>query len=342
MAIKYTISRIANEKSKYRIFLSHSNKNDKWLEIKDLLTKNNIDIASDQGIDPGSPDFAQVIKEMIKKNEVVVVFLDQYTFSSWVGYELGLAAGLQKKIFLYSSEPFAEGNNKKYYIEQFGPIINDPYELIDRIKTSFFFADLFEYETSKLKKETFLNACVSNIDICEISFNIFGIGDIPLDAYQFGYILLSLSRYEKLESDRSDKICGMTAGEIENGCCYLDGMPCSLCEKQVFSGATDTILNKLLYKSRVDHAAQTLSFILPFNEKRGVTFKCFVDIYDMDYLDDFVLLLKNAGVQDLGVSHSAAGNRVYFMLPKSVRNGLFSVEAPDGFFNNYICKGAII
>ena len=341
--MRYSISRIANEKNKYRVFLSHSNANKDWLTVKDALMQRDIEIQSDQMIDPGSPDFAQVIKQMIEQNEVVIVFLDKYNLSSWVGYELGLAAGLKKNIFLFSFSPFPEEDKKKHYIEQFGPIIYDIDELATKIKTSFFFADLFEYETEKLKKEMFLNACVSNIDLCEISFNLLGISDIPPEAYQFGYILLSLSRYEKLvNDDRMKNLCGMTAGEITNGCCYLDEEPCSLCDAQTFSDATDIILNKLLYKSRVDLSSQTLSFVLPFNKKRGVTFKCFVDIHDMDYLDDFLLLLRNAGVQDLGISHSASGNRVYFLLPRSVRNGLFTVEAPDGFFNNYICKGAII
>jgi hypothetical protein len=30
------------------------------------------------------------------------------------------------------------------------------------------------------------------------------------------------------------------------------------------------------------------------------------------------------------------------MLPQSVMNGLFAIEAPDGFINNYLCKGAIL
>ena len=62
----------------------------------------------------------------------------------------------------------------------------------------------------------------------------------------------------------------------------------------------------------------------------------------MDYVQDITAILEKAGLYDIGLSHSTFGNRIYFMLPQSVMNGLFAIEAPDGFINNYLCKGAML
>ena len=105
---------------------------------------------------------------------------------------------------------------------------------------------------------------------------------------------------------------------------------------------SDVILNKILHNSSVDLVTQTLKITLPFNRQSGVTFKCFVDVSNMDYVQDITSVLEKAGLQDIAVSHSAFGNRIYFMLPQSALNGLFAVEAPDGFTNNYLCKGAVL
>ena len=134
----------------------------------------------------------------------------------------------------------------------------------------------------------------------------------------------------------------MTAEEITEGKCNIDGEPCSLCSGQTYDSPTDVILHKILHTCHVDLSTQTLHINIPYNEKRGVTFKCFVDVDNMDYVQDIMTILEKSGLSGIGVSHSVLGNRVYFLMPQSVMNGLFVVEAPDGFLNNYLCKGAVI
>lgn len=341
MKIKYNISKKTNTGGNYPVFLSHSNSDARWGELKDKLIEGGIDVRCDAEIHPGDPDFAEAIKGMIRANDIMVMLLADETFTPWMVYELGLAAGLSKKIILFSFDKVDE--KKNHLFEQYGPVIYDVDFLIREVKNSFFFAELFEYETRELNKSAFLKSCIENIDLCSISFKIPGIEEIPRHVYKFGYILLAISRYEKLvNEDRRTDICNMTADEIENGVCELDGMPCSLCVKQSFEDPTDVILNKILYNTSVDPVAQSLKIILPFNRQRGVTFKCFVDVDNMDYVQDIMTVLEKAGLQGIGLSHSAFGNRIYFMLPQSVMNGLFAVEAPDGFLNNYLCKGAVI
>ena len=199
----------------------------------------------------------------------MVMLLADETFTPWMVYELGLAAGLSKKIILFSFDKVDE--KKNHLFEQYGPVIYDVDFLIREVKNSFFFAELFEYETRELNKSAFLKSCIENIDLCSISFKIPGIEEIPRHVYKFGYILLAISRYEKLvNEDRRTDICNMTADEIENGVCELDGMPCSLCVKQSFEDPTDVILNKILYNTSVDPVAQSLKIILPFNRQRGM------------------------------------------------------------------------
>lgn len=341
MKIKYTITKTTNVDGNYSVFLSHSNSETRWQELTDYLTANGIAVKSDKEIRPGAPDFAESIKTMIRNNEIMIMLIVDGVITPWMIYELGLAAGLKKKIILFSYDALNERGN--HILEQYGPVITDADFLVREIKNCFFFAELFEYETATLNKSTFLNACMQNIDLCSISFHISGIEEIPKNAYKFGYILLAISRYEKLvnESRHSD-ICNMTAEEIENGLCEFDGKPCSLLKPQSYTLPTDVILNKILHNTMVDLSTQTLKITLPFNRQSGVTFKCFVDIHNMDYVQDITSMLEKAGLQDISVSCSAFGNRIYFMLPQSALNGLFAVEAPDGYLNNYLCKGAVL
>ncbi len=341
MKIKYSIQKLNNGDSNYSIFLSHSNADDSWHEIEEVLKLNDINVVSDVEIEPGNPDFSQCIKNMIKNNEIVVSIIHNKKLTSWMVYELGIAAGLGKKIIMYSKEYVDENDN--HLFGQYGPVITDLKVLVHEIKNGFFFADLFQYETNNLSKKHFLADCMTNINICKLSFKIPGIEDIPRQVYKFGYILLSVSRYEKMgNNNRSTDICNMTAEEIIDCKCNIDNEICSLYSKQVFNSPTDVILNKILYNCNVDLFNQTIYFAIPYNAKRGVTFKCFVDVENMDYVQNIMTTLEKAGLQDIGVSHSVLGNRIYFILPQSVMQGLFIVEAPDGFINNYLCKGAIL
>lgn len=341
MRVRYNISRLYDAGSKYIIFLSHSNKNDEWKKLKAQLEANDICIASDNGIVPGTPDFAIKIKEMIRDNEVTVVYVQNGQITPWMVYEIGIAAGYNKKIIMFSDVDIDETSN--HLFGQYGPVINDVQKLVREIKNSFFFADLFEHETAELSKSMFVNDCVSNIDICRLTFGVPGIEEIPKNMYKFGYILLAVSRYEKMENpERVKNICNMTAEEIKDCICNIDGKPCSLCSRQSYDSPTDVILNKILFNCAIDTTKQTVCITLPFNKNRGVTFKCFVDVNNMDYVQEIMSLLEKAGFYDIGVSHSVLGNRVYFMLPQSAISGLFTVEAPDGFVNNYLCKGAVL
>ena len=341
MRVKYEISKLHDGGSNYTIFLSHSNSDDTWERLTDALKGEGIDIVSDKEIKAGDLDFAISIKNMIRENEIMVMNVYEGKITPWMVYELGIAAGLNKKIILYSSTPVDENSN--YLLKQYGPVISDMQVLVHEIKNSFFFSELFEYETSDLSKNSFALACMENIDICRLSLRLPGIEEIPKNIYRFGYILLSVARYEKTEGvTRLTDICNMTADEITNGNCDIDGLPCSLCEKQCFDSPTDVILNKILYNCTVDLTRQSLTSNLPFNRYRGVTFKCFVDVLNMDYVQDIMSILEKAGLYDIGLSHSMFGNRIYFMLPQSVMNGLFAIEAPDGFINNYLCKGAML
>lgn len=341
MKVKYNIKKLYNDDSNYSIFLSHSNADESWLEVAEYLKEEGIKVVSDAEIEPGDPDFSQSIKRMIRDNEIVVTVICNKTLTPWMVYELGIAAGLGKKIILFSKEPVDEADN--HLFGQYGPVINDLKILAHEVKNGFFFADLFQYETHELNKNIFLNACMVNINICSLSFKVPGIEEIPKNTYRFGYILLSISRYEKLKNEnRQSDICNMTAEEIVDGKCSIDNEPCSLFSCQTYDSPTDVILNKILYNCNVDLTRQTIKLIIPYNEKRGVTFKCFVDVDNMDYVQDIMNILEKAGLYDIGVSHSVLGNRIYFMLPQSVMNGLFVVEAPDGFINNYLCKGAVL
>ena len=341
MKIKYTLKKLNNANNSYTIFLSHSNADEAWKSVVGELEESGIKVYSDGGIKPGDPDFAVSIKNMIRDNEIMLVIIKDEKITSWMVYEIGIAAGIGKKILMYSDTPVNITSN--HLFGQYGPVITDISVLIHEIKNSYFFADLFDYETKILNKSDFLNACMKNIDICKLSFNIPGIEEIPKNVYRFGYILLSVSRYEKLNNEtRLKNICNKTAEEIIDLNCNLDNLPCSLCCEQRFESATDVILNKILYNCSVDLTKQVLNVTLPFNRLRGVTFKCFVDVSNMDYVQDIMVLLEKAGLYDIGVSHSALGNRIYFMLPQSAMDGLFAIEAPDGFMNNYLCKGAIL
>lgn len=341
MKIKYTITKTTNVDGNYSVFLSHSNGESRWQELTDYLAANGIAVKSDKEIRPGAPDFAESIKTMIRNNEIMIVLIVDGVITPWMIYELGLAAGMEKRIILFSYDPLDERGN--HILEEYGPVIRDADFLVREIKNSFFFAELFEYETAALNKSTFLNACIQNIDLCSISFRIPGIEEVPKNAYKFGYILLAISRYEKLvNGSRHSTICNMTGEDIEDGLCEHDGKPCSLLQPQSYIAPTDVILNKILYNITVELSTQTLKITLPFNRQSGVTFKCFVDIHNMDYVQDITSVLEKAGLQDISVSHSAYGNRIYFMLPQSAFHGLFAVEAPDGYLNSYLCKGAVL
>ena len=193
MKVKYTITKNTNEGGNYSVFLSHSNNETRWQELASYLKDNGIVVNSDKEIRVGAPDFAESIKSMIRANEITIMLIVDGVMTPWMIYELGLASGLGKKIILFSYDKINERGN--HYLAQYGPVIHDVDFLVREIKNSFFFAELFEYETDSLKKTEFLNSCIQNIDLCNISFNIPGIEEVPKNTYKFGYILLAISIY---------------------------------------------------------------------------------------------------------------------------------------------------
>lgn len=119
---------------------------------------------------------------MIRENEILLVAVKDAVITPWMVYEIGLAAGLGKKILMFSRTPVDENSN--HLFGQYGPVITDMAVLVHEIKNSFFFVDLFDYETETFKKSAFLNACMQNIDICRLSFAIPGIEEIPKNSYR--------------------------------------------------------------------------------------------------------------------------------------------------------------
>lgn len=341
MKDRYVINKLYTDGNKYEVFISHSNAKTNWIDFAKQLESHGIKVVSDKDIKAGTLDFANEIKKMIFKTEITILYVDDEVITPWMDYELGLATGLGKKIFLFSNKQVHE--SRRYLFKRYGPVFTNVEDLANEIKKSFFFSDLFEYESDKISKNDFLNSCMANIDICTLSFDLDGIDNIPVSAYRFGYILLAVARYEK-ENDLLNNctICRMNGQEIEDGKCFLDNKLCSRCYKQRFENPTDTILNKILYNSNINLTTQKITFTIPFNKQLGVTFKCFVDVNDADYVSNIVEILEKAGLTGIGVSDSACGNRIYFMLPKSHRLGLFEITAPDGFLNNYLCKGAVL
>lgn len=342
MRIDYKLTKVQDEQGKTPVFLSHANRDENWRDIAADLRARGVPCKSDRNLNPGDKDFAQEIKKMISDAHVMIVLPYNGKFTPWIAFELGYAEGLGKRIFVYD-EHYVKSDNEGYAFKKYGPVYTDAYKLAAEVRSSLFYADVFEYETSDVRKADFKKECLEHIDILKVQLPLPGIRSIPKTVYRFGYILLALGRYEILDGvDRRTDICYTKGTPLTCGC-YKDGKGCSLARTQEWETAANVILNKIVYNCSVDRFSgdEQLTVTLPFHRKRGVTFKCFVDLADPDYTEDVVPLLEAAGLTDIGVSYSANGNRIYFMLPPNPRKGVFEVKAPDGPKNNYICKGAI-
>ena len=326
------------EKGKFVVFLSHSSADKGWRKFRDDLAELGVRCECDSDIDAGASDFAETIRKMILQREVFLLYLTgESTLTQWVLYELGIAAGQGKKIILCSDEAIdAHGN---YFFEKFGPIIYDRQKLLEEIKSGFFFADLFTHESKQLSKAAYVEEYLGNIEICDLSIDIPHIQELPKSVFRFGYILLGVGLYWDGNLTMPQKRCRKTAKVLSDDCrCVSKDCVCPFYAPT--DRVTDVTLNKLLYNCHLSES--TLKVKLPFHRMAGVTFKMFMDLTDGDYAKDAMRILNEAGMYDVSLSHSANGNRVYFMLKKQPMNGIFEAIAPDGCINNYLCAGTIL
>ena len=124
MKIKYDIQKVHDSGEIFSVFLSHASADKSWDTIvPELRDKGKILCISDTKLQPGDQEFAQTITRMIKENDVFVLLLADGKLTEWMYFELGLAAGFEKKIVIFSQKPVEENTN--YFFRRYGPVITD-------------------------------------------------------------------------------------------------------------------------------------------------------------------------------------------------------------------------
>jgi len=60
-----------------------------------------------------------------------------------------------------------------------------------------------------------------------------------------------------------------------------------------------------------------VEFVIPIHKKWGTTFKLYVDVNDLNSIEDVKDVLRSNGLEDIGQSGSGEKQRIYFLIPKS-------------------------
>lgn len=337
------INKLSNsEQNEIGIFLSYTRRSDTELfeHLVNKLTTNGINVLSDSKITLGSEDFSKEIKKMLSMSIASVVILPtDGDFSPWVTYEIALLESSGKDIYLYQKE--AINYTLPSYLQKYEPVINEEDQLIEILKSNTIFKNLLSQSTSLLTIEDYNKYIKDYLESITLKFKVPEISKIKADHYQFGCIICGLYKIE-FDQPRNKVICGMNGYDLEEAVCY-PVWNCNLCplSNNHYDNRLDrVVLNKLLSANKVS-LYDEVEYILPISKKFGLTFKCYVDIFEPTIKDQIIECLTEAGISDISVSSSGHANRLYFCLPKDQLKGLFVVRQIEGFYNNYICPGVV-
>jgi hypothetical protein len=303
---------------------------------------------------------------MISNVSSGVIILDEDALNSpWIMYEIGLLEGAGKKVLIYDPDNGTKDIKKPAFLLKYKPFISSIEILVKEVCNFAIFGNVFEHEVEGIiTKSEFNKMFDSNTKIVKMDIGLYNISDIETpNLLKFGFILLSMSKYEinkeseKLlqekigQNDESTKYseakitadrCLKYGNENSNNCYANRNISCAIRNNPPTDSIETVILNKILYNTFIDTVNSKVSYLVPTHIKYGVTFKCFVDVKSTSLKNKIMEILRLSGMKDIGVSDSAEGYRVYFLLPSSLIEGIFLLNAPDkGIINNYICPGVV-
>lgn len=318
----------ADQQKEVGVFLSYARANEELVNEIIAYCGDEVNILSDKLLNAETQDFYNRINEMIAKSTCAVIVGDIYT--PWTMFEIGRLISMHKNLYVFKG-------TKKSFLPN-ATYIDDLALLKEELKKNTLFSDLFEAESNLLTKEEFNKEVLGKLGYVSLKIAIPGIEKIPRYSYQFQFIVPQMYRQYITETNR---VCYKNGEELDDCFCkfYMAHQHCPFIDLPKQTSKEIVILNKVYDNYSIDN--YTVTYLIPVSNMYGVTFKCFVDIYDSMIKEQFIKLLQNAGLTDISISDSGTTNRVYFTLPKRQSKGLFKILEKEGFENNYICPGGL-
>lgn len=305
---------------KMGVFISYSHQNkeeedSKFFRLTNLFDENCISYLCDEGFNVGE-NFYNRIQEYVEYATGGVVLATKDAFKSpWVYYEIGMLEGGNKSIVLYCEDE-KELKEIPTVMKKY-PLVTNPLELIETVKSYSMFNDLYENDTAIMTKDIYNKELKDKIEsyIIEIDISSYLQDLIRENKIKFGCIIVALCKYGYLinQSKYHDYECNIKCGE------NIEGL----------------ILNKLLFHTRLKGGR--IEIAVPVHSDNGVMLKCFVDVSNSSYKRLVMNELKDIGMKDVSYSGSATEHRIYFLIPTMSKKNLFEIASKNsGIVNNFI------
>ena len=331
----------AEEMARIGVFISYSHLDDeKCNSLIQTLEKNKFNVLSDKLISAGTKNFHEVIRRMLVNSTCGVMLYDGNQVTPWVNFEIGVLEGLGKDIivFTFGGDTSALPDYlRKYYAT------SDVGELMEIVKTKKLFSDIFKGESHQLTRENFLKEILNKLGYVYLRLKISGISKIDPAAFKFRYLITGLFKLEKETEERDRDFCAKNYVDLSTCCCraYKKYGRCAYAEFTLPENCSDIVTLNKVYEAQNVYDNDIVEFLIPVNLEFGTTFKCFVDILDVNKKKEIIGALVNAQIIKYDESGSGVGGRIYFTLPAKEDEGLFQVIDERNIDNNYLCPGVV-
>ncbi len=334
--MKYGISArplTAEENKEFGIFVSHSNDDDTFLRVCEAFEKAGVPHLVDKQIEIGSMNFADEIKRLIDTSRLAVVVITAGALaSSWVNFEIGVLSGENKRILLFDPKNLLGEMRSKHHLDKF-PMVRTLDELVEKVKSTGYFSDLFVHETANLTKKKFEERASENVVPVRLTLSLSGFADLALEEYRFTALVTNFGDYNANYGEKG--LCFQSLDESDN--CPVSCCGCALTHAPDIDAFPECVaINKVVGNAIV--RGNELTFILPLHKIYGTTFKIFADVADSKQCDKLFALLEDANLAP-SISESGNAQRIYISLPDSNWDGVFRLK--DEFSNNFLCPSIL-
>ena len=327
---------------KIGVFISYNRVDKEHLNnLINNLKKNGIEQWHDEHIEDHDDNFIATIHKKILESRVGVLICTKNALESkWITYEIGLFKGLKKPVVCFF--PTKKDKKAKPSILREYECADNYEELVGQIKKLFHYRDWLSSKTINSGKLGSAELCLT-----------FGTKTLKKEHLRFGCLIVTLSRYGDRKKTNEEKCLFTGKQRVEKRCTKSDnGHDCAWLADIDLDEFPDVIIQNQIIEGTIhdidDSGTWQVKYILPIPDNYGLTFKCFVDVLNEDYVNNHhimkILSAMDKGFSKVDLSASAEGNRIYFLLNEDIEQHLICIQ--DKFVpeitNNYLCPRCLM
>lgn len=345
------------ENSTFGVFISHSNAEfDLVTYVTPLATKmkeSNIQPVYDREFLNQGDDFKTKILKYITCYAAVIVLSKNSVNSSWVNYEIGRLSGKKIKILIYDPENIINKSTEFVYLTKYLPAFSDLDSLIEELKKTSLYSDIFRYESVSFTKKMFWDACENKLEraMLTIEDDLFENNKALFERVTVGLLLTHFGEASiDIDEQCPEKIYSLDSSKHDiNGCCVCSKHNCALKKMTEINDSNIECINltkplfsgHIFFKNDIDpykdeggiFHTSCIKAHLPIHKICGTTFKMFMDCPTQAEAEEVVNAFR--GTKYYANISSRGGNRVYIALPSVPDVGLYKEKTE--YMDSFVC-----